>query len=156
MLIAGAGRGLGERLIAKWTVYPVRGLGPLINENPRMGVRGSLGRGGWMGGLTYSPRKKSSGFSLIVRPSAHVSELSDPFKRHRMNHWPTLSRITSYPRFFQCTALPASTASLISLSFISGANLPHHHPGGQGGKYRTMKISVNPIRIDVYGPIPDF
>ena len=99
------------------TLDAVRGYRTLRNENPRMGVRGSLGRG-WMGGLAYSPRKKSSGFSLIVTPSAHVSELSDPFKRHRMNHWPTLSRITSYPAFFQCTTLPASTASLISLSFI--------------------------------------
>ena len=45
MSIAGAERGLGARLIAKWTVYPVRGVGPLRNENPRMGVRGSLGEG---------------------------------------------------------------------------------------------------------------
>ena len=45
MAIAGAERGLGARLIAKWTVYPVRGVGPLKNEKPRMGVRGSLGEG---------------------------------------------------------------------------------------------------------------
>ena len=45
MAIAGAERGLGARLIAKWTVYPVRGVGPLRNENPRMGVGGSLGEG---------------------------------------------------------------------------------------------------------------
>jgi hypothetical protein len=30
-----------------------RGYRPLRNEKPRMGVRGSLGRG-WMGGLAYS------------------------------------------------------------------------------------------------------
>jgi hypothetical protein len=45
MSIAGAERGLGARLIAKWTVYPIRGVGPLRNEKPRMGVRGSLGEG---------------------------------------------------------------------------------------------------------------
>ena len=45
MAIAGAERGLGARLIAKWTVYPIRGVGPLRNEKPRMGVRGSLGEG---------------------------------------------------------------------------------------------------------------
>ena len=36
-------------MIAKWTVYPVRGVGPLRNEKPRMGVRGSLGEGGMNG-----------------------------------------------------------------------------------------------------------
>jgi hypothetical protein len=45
MAIAGAERGLGARLMAKWTVYPVLGLGPLRNEKPRMGVRGVLGEG---------------------------------------------------------------------------------------------------------------
>ena len=45
MAIAGAERGLGARLIEKWTVYPVRGVGPLRHENPRMGVRGVLGEG---------------------------------------------------------------------------------------------------------------
>lgn len=35
--------------MAKWTVYPVRGLGPLRNENPRMGVRGRLEGGGRWG-----------------------------------------------------------------------------------------------------------
>ena len=47
MAIAGAERGLGARLIAKWTVYPVRGVGPLRNEKPRMGVRGRLRGGEW-------------------------------------------------------------------------------------------------------------
>ena len=53
MWIAGAGMALGSRLIAKWTVYPVRGLGPLRNEKPRMGVRGWIGRGliGLLGNL---------------------------------------------------------------------------------------------------------
>jgi hypothetical protein len=45
MSIAGAWMALGARLIAKWTVYPIRGVGPLRNEKPRMGVRGSLGEG---------------------------------------------------------------------------------------------------------------
>jgi len=46
MWIAGAERGLGARLMVEVTLDPVRGLGPLRNENPRMGVRGLLGRGG--------------------------------------------------------------------------------------------------------------
>jgi hypothetical protein len=46
MAIAGAERGLGARLIAKWTVYPIRGVGPLRNEKPRMGVRGGRLEGG--------------------------------------------------------------------------------------------------------------
>ena len=45
MAIAGAEMALGSRLIAKWTVYPVRGYRPLGNENPRMGVRGWFGGG---------------------------------------------------------------------------------------------------------------
>ena len=48
MWIAGAGMALGSRLIAKWTVYPVRGYRPLRNENPRMGSGGGL-EGGWDG-----------------------------------------------------------------------------------------------------------
>ena len=36
------------------TLDPIRGVGPLRNEKPRMGVRGWYG-GGWkMGGLAYS------------------------------------------------------------------------------------------------------
>ena len=45
MWIAGAGRGLGARLMVEVTLDPERGYRPLRNENPRMGVRGSLGRG---------------------------------------------------------------------------------------------------------------
>lgn len=45
MWIAGAGRGLGARLMVEVTLDPVRGLGPLRNENPRMGVRGVLVKG---------------------------------------------------------------------------------------------------------------
>ena len=45
MWIAGAGRGLGARLIAKWTVYPSRGYRTIRNEKPRMGVRGGSGGG---------------------------------------------------------------------------------------------------------------
>ena len=45
MAIAGAGRGLGARLMVEVTLDPIRGGGPLRNEKPRMGVRGRLGRG---------------------------------------------------------------------------------------------------------------
>jgi hypothetical protein len=40
-----AERGLGARLIAKWSVDAEWGWRSLRNEKPRMGVRGSLGRG---------------------------------------------------------------------------------------------------------------
>ena len=47
MWIAGAGRGLGARLMVEVTLDPKRGYRPLRNEKPRMGVRGWFGRGGW-------------------------------------------------------------------------------------------------------------
>ena len=48
MGIAGAERGLGARLMVKVTLDAKRGVGPLRNEKPRIGVRGSLE--GWMDG----------------------------------------------------------------------------------------------------------
>ena len=48
MWIAGAGRGLGARLMVEVTLDPIRGVGPLRNEKPRMGVRGVVWRqDGW-------------------------------------------------------------------------------------------------------------
>ena len=76
MAIAGAGRGLGARLIAKWTVYPVRGVGPLRNENPRMGVRGSLG-----GGIGLLNRTMISGVPGFRIP---ISEFRFPNSEFRM------------------------------------------------------------------------
>lgn len=46
MWIAGAEMALGARLMVKVTLDAKRGLGPLRNENPRMGVRGWFGRAG--------------------------------------------------------------------------------------------------------------
>jgi hypothetical protein len=49
MWIAGAGRGLGARLMVEVTLDLIRGYRPLRNEKPRMGVRGCLGGGGGWG-----------------------------------------------------------------------------------------------------------
>ena len=55
MAIAGAGRGRQRVGMVEVDARSFRGYRPLRNENPRMGVRGRLGRGGgWMGGLAYS------------------------------------------------------------------------------------------------------
>jgi hypothetical protein len=51
MWIAGAGMGLGARLMVEVDARSFRGYRPLRNENPRMGVRGWIGGGGWIGGI---------------------------------------------------------------------------------------------------------
>jgi hypothetical protein len=45
MSIAGAGRGLGARLMVEVTLDPIWGYRTLRNENPRMGGPGVLGEG---------------------------------------------------------------------------------------------------------------
>ena len=63
MWIAGAGRGLGARLVVEVTLDPKREYRPLRNENPRMGVRGCL-EGGMIGLLgSYFSEQGSEGES---------------------------------------------------------------------------------------------
>ena len=62
MWIAGAGRGLGARLMVEVTLDPKRGYRPLRNEKPRMGVRGVVWRGGMNGLLgSYFSEQGSEG-----------------------------------------------------------------------------------------------
>ena len=62
MWIAGAERGQGARLMVEVTLDPVRGVGPLRNENPRMGVRGVLGEGGGLLGGYFSQQGSEGPF----------------------------------------------------------------------------------------------
>lgn len=120
-------------------------------------------------GITHlappSSTKKSSGFSLIVTPSLHVSEVKLPLNTHSIrNRFPRPLNTTRYPPFLHRTTLPANTADLISskltafLSVSSTApcgddqNLPHHPPSRQAGICRTMRKSLDAIPTNVYGP----
>ena len=90
-----------------------------------------------------SSTKKSSGFSLIVTPSLHVSEVQLPLNTHSIrNRFPRPLNTTRYPPFLHRTTLPANTADLISSKLT--AFLSFHPPlhAAMTRTYRTMPLLV--------------
>lgn len=156
MWIAGAERGLGARLIAKWSVDAEWGWRSLRNEKPRMGVRGSLGVDGgddwptWRSplGAGFGRRVRRSGGQLRCRGGAvGPPEWQSHHRFHeRRVQWASLLCPTTLASLFHNRSIRRLCYSRMDMSTRGSCDIEIHHDRIRTLQRQAIHIACIPSR----------